>query len=111
MLGEIGEEIACRYFVSKQFVILDRNYYSRFGEIDIIAAKDRQLVICEVKTRNTCASSSYYKLDKYKSRRLSKTFHKWLSSKKGCSEFNCDVTYLALCINLYRLLKLRKYYM
>lgn len=35
--GKIGEDRACDWLESNGFVILERNFHSRFGEIDIIA--------------------------------------------------------------------------
>ncbi len=48
-IGEIGEGIVAEYLSSKGWFILERNFRSSHGEIDIIA-KDRQfLVFVEVK--------------------------------------------------------------
>lgn len=38
--GKIGEDRACAWLESNGFVILERNFHSRFGEIDIIALGD-----------------------------------------------------------------------
>ena len=45
-----GEERAARFYESKGFKILARNFRSRRGEIDIIAAQKELLVCAEVKT-------------------------------------------------------------
>ncbi len=50
--GNAAEEKACRYLRSAGFDIIDRNVYSRFGEIDIIALKDEVLHFVEVKSAN-----------------------------------------------------------
>ena len=50
--GKIGEQISCDYLTEKGYKIITRNYFSRYGEIDIIAAKDNILSFIEVKTRN-----------------------------------------------------------
>lgn len=50
-LGKVGESIATKYLEGKNFVILDKNFYTRWGEIDIIAEKDDRLHFIEVKTR------------------------------------------------------------
>ena len=48
--GKIGEDIACRYIVSKGFSIYSRNYTKSVGEIDIVATKPKKLYFFEVKS-------------------------------------------------------------
>ena len=49
-IGKLGEDVACRYLITKRYKILGRNYREKFGEIDIIArSEDSTLVFCEVK--------------------------------------------------------------
>ncbi|MBU0573596.1 MAG: YraN family protein [Candidatus Margulisiibacteriota bacterium] len=48
-LGAQGEEAACRYLEQKGFYIIERNFYSSHGEIDIVAADNDFLVFVEVK--------------------------------------------------------------
>jgi putative endonuclease len=52
-LGKIGEDIAAAYLVRNGYTIHERNFIFRKAEIDIIAQKDEQLIIVEVKTRNS----------------------------------------------------------
>lgn len=47
--GEIYEKKACEFLISKGFEIIECNFYSRFGEIDIIAKKQGVLHFVEVK--------------------------------------------------------------
>jgi len=50
-LGEWGENIAAQFLVKKGYLIVERNYRCRMGEIDIIALDGTQMVFVEVKTR------------------------------------------------------------
>jgi putative endonuclease len=49
--GRLGENIARSYLVEKGYSILETNYSTRYGEIDIIAREERLVVFVEVKTR------------------------------------------------------------
>lgn len=57
-LGARGEELAARWYRERGYEILDRNWRCRAGEIDIVARRDRTLVVCEVKTRSSDAFGS-----------------------------------------------------
>ena len=48
--GEAAESRASEYLSDKGFAIVERNFYSRFGEIDIVASKDGVLHFVEVKS-------------------------------------------------------------
>lgn len=47
----MGEEIACRLLKEKGYRIIETNFRTRFGELDIIASKDNFLVFVEVKLK------------------------------------------------------------
>jgi len=51
-LGRRGEQVAAEYLERAGLRILDRNWRCTDGEIDIVAAERRVLVVCEVKTRS-----------------------------------------------------------
>lgn len=55
LLGKAGEDLAADYLRRNGFTILERNYRSRSGEIDIIARQGNTLVFIEVKTRKSAA--------------------------------------------------------
>ena len=50
--GQIGEDYASNLMIKKGYQIIERNYHSRFGEIDIIAQNKDYIVFAEVKTRD-----------------------------------------------------------
>jgi len=52
-IGKSGEEEAINFLKRNKYKILNRNFKTKFGEIDIIAKKNGEIVFIEVKTRNT----------------------------------------------------------
>lgn len=54
-LGNLGEDYACKVLESLEYRVVERNFRSRFGEVDIIARKDHYLCFIEVKTRSQSA--------------------------------------------------------
>jgi putative endonuclease len=57
LLGASGEEIAVDYLISQGYVVFDRNWRSKSGEIDIVASEkfnsQDELIFIEVKTRSS----------------------------------------------------------
>jgi putative endonuclease len=47
----MGEDLARRHLEARGFTVLDSNFRTRHGELDLVAADRRHLVFCEVKTR------------------------------------------------------------
>jgi len=52
-LGIKGEEIACKYLITKGYQLLHKNWRCKHKEIDIIVEKNNILTFVEVKTRST----------------------------------------------------------
>lgn len=50
-LGSKGEYCAARYLESKDYLIVDKNWKCKMGEIDIVAMDNGTIVFVEVKTR------------------------------------------------------------
>jgi putative endonuclease len=50
-LGRRGEQLAAEHLERLGFKILERNYRTRRGELDLVAFDGQTLVFCEVKTR------------------------------------------------------------
>lgn len=49
--GKSGEVIAAKYFKSNKYRILNTNYTTNLGEIDLIVTDEKILIFVEVKTR------------------------------------------------------------
>ncbi len=52
-LGKQGEQLAVDFLVKNGYEILEKNWYHRKAEVDIIAKKEEYVCAVEVKTRNS----------------------------------------------------------
>jgi putative endonuclease len=52
-LGAWGEQQAIDYLVARGFVMVERNFHTPYGEIDLIVKRADDLVFVEVKTRSS----------------------------------------------------------
>lgn len=52
-VGRRGEDIAAAHLGGLGYVVLERNWRTRYGELDLIVADGDRLVVVEVKTRST----------------------------------------------------------
>ena len=50
-LGKQGEQLAAEHLTRLGYEIVERNYRTRWGELDIVAFNGTTLAFCEVKTR------------------------------------------------------------
>jgi putative endonuclease len=51
--GDYGEDYACSWLRSRDYIILERNFRHSYYEVDIIAQKGKRIHFIEVKTRWT----------------------------------------------------------
>lgn len=51
LFGEHGETITVQWLTKQGYYILHRNYHTRYGEIDVIARKEKVVAFIEVKIR------------------------------------------------------------
>jgi putative endonuclease len=79
-LGMDGEQLAADFLTSAGMEILARNWRCSEGEIDIVAAEGRTLVICEVKTRAGVGFGMPLEaVTRQKARRLRRLAARWLA--------------------------------
>ena len=96
-VGEMGEDVACRYLRGRGYEILDRNYKKKsqgsfyFAEIDIIAEKQGVISFVEVKTAKKYGGDGKgnfddvgpeQKIDYKKQRKIAKLAEVWLNKNK-----------------------------
>jgi putative endonuclease len=55
-LGRLGESQAAAHYRAEGYAVLAQNWRCPAGEIDLICARGRTLVICEVKARSRTAT-------------------------------------------------------
>jgi putative endonuclease len=81
-LGSSGEDSAVAYLEKLNYKVLERNYRSHFGEIDIIAMDKRHTVFIEVKSRTTSLfGSPHESIVKEKKRRITLTAIQYIQKK------------------------------
>ena len=108
--GEIGENIACKFLMKQGFLILDRNYTKKWGEIDIVAEKNKKLYFIEVKSvaretlENVLHETTGYRPEEnmhpQKLKRFSRTIQTYLLHKKITEEKEWQVNLLVVYLDL-----------
>lgn len=110
-IGEMGENVAVRFLMKRGFLVLDRNYTKKWGEIDIVAEKENKLHFVEVKSvsHETLNLISSEILDQYhpednmhpwKLKRLARTIQTYLLSRKVPDEKEWQVDLLVVFLGL-----------
>ncbi len=77
--GNLAENRAVEFLQNDSFRIVERNFYSRFGEIDIIALKDEILHFIEVKSGK---GEPIYKITPSKIAKIKKTIQFFFNKTK-----------------------------
>ena len=75
--GNIAEANAVIYLQENGYIIVEQNFYSRFGEIDIIATKEDTLHFIEVKS-GVNYERALQNITRTKLSRIIKTLHVYL---------------------------------
>lgn len=104
-IGNKGEEIACKYLIDRGFVIIDRNYLMKCGELDIIAKKEGKVHFIEVKSvsrENVSYETTDYRpeenVSNKKLKRITKTIELYLIEKKLGED--CDWSFGVITVSL-----------
>ena len=81
-IGKQGEDQASAFLKKNRFKIIERNYRTRFGEIDVIARDGPTIVFVEVKLRNTAEfGSPLAAVDRRKQEKLRRMAASYLQKK------------------------------
>ena len=65
-IGRLGEQIATSYLQDLGYLVIDRNFTTHWGELDIIARKGKCIYFVEVKTKVTDKKGKPYEAVTYR---------------------------------------------
>lgn len=89
-LGQWAEQKAVKLLMAQNYEIVQINYFSRFGEIDIIAKTAQELVFVEVKARTpTQMGQAFEVVTLSKQRKMVKTALIFLQKYPQFEQFYC----------------------
>jgi len=87
--GNIAEGRASKFLYERGYTIVERNVYSRFGEIDIVALKDDTLHFIEVKSAEEY-ELAIQNITPKKLSRIIKTAEVYMSKNSFDADFTFD---------------------
>lgn len=90
--GSFGEAVAVKHLKKQGYKIVECNFHSKFGEIDIIAKHEEYYVFIEVKTRkNDMFGGGASAVGLSKQNKIRKTAEVYLQEKKLDTAVRFDV--------------------
>ena len=107
-IGDLGERLACIYLEKMGYKVIERNYWRKWGEIDIVAKQGSVVHFCEVKTvsheTKTELESASVKgtwrpeeqVHEFKLRQIHKAVETWLADNNYQGEWQIDVIALRI---------------
>lgn len=112
-IGDLGEEVSCKYLKKQGYKILERNFFRKnkkspfLGELDIVAKKQKTIHFIEVKTsasrsEKAGASSNFLperRVNWLKQRKLIKASQLWLIKNKAPAETPWQIDIMAVQID------------
>ena len=95
--GRWAEQAALEYLLTKKLKLLDKNFRSAFGEIDLIMQDENIILFIEVRYR----SSNHFhtaleSINRKKCERIIATSHQYLSKNRSASQLDCRFDVVAL---------------
>jgi putative endonuclease len=80
-LGRLGEQLAADHFERLGWEIVERNYQTRLGELDLVAVDGATLVFAEVKTCRLGRGDPWQSLHERKQAQVRKVAGLWLNER------------------------------
>ncbi|MBQ4917295.1 MAG: YraN family protein [Muribaculaceae bacterium] len=91
IFGKQGEDVAADYLIKNGYIIRERNWRLDKLEVDIVAEKDRCIVMVEVKTRSYDVQSALLAVDKRKQSFLIRAANAYVKSLEFAYSVRVDV--------------------
>jgi len=98
-IGSKGEKLAAEFLVLHNYEIIATNFFSPYGEIDIIALKDEILVFIEVKTRSSNLDSALNSISISKRKKISRTAALFLAKNQEYEDMFTRFDVIAILLN------------
>jgi putative endonuclease len=91
-LGRRGEEVAAQWFERNGYVVIDRNWRCRAGELDLVVRCEETTVFVEVKTRTSVAFGHPFEaITPAKAARLRRLAAEWCAAQnEGFAQLRID---------------------
>lgn len=99
-IGNKGEKLALDYLKNNSFKILNKNFHNRFGEIDIIAKKEKTIYFIEVKTRTDLTKGNPYEaVNQHKINQIKKIAQFYILKKK-LFNYKLKIAVISIILNI-----------
>lgn len=90
ILGKIFEQKACGFLKKQGLTLLEKNYRTPFGEIDLIMQEKTDLVFVEVRYRlSNVYGDAVESIDTNKQKKILKSALHFLQKKDWLDQYNC----------------------
>lgn len=90
--GDKAEQLACEYLIKQGLQLIEKNYRSRYGEIDLIMRDEQILVVVEVRLRTSNRyGSAEESITQTKQSRIIATTQHYINATKTKSAIRFDV--------------------
>src|SRR4030081_3090251 len=95
-LGRLGERFAAEHLERRGFDLVERNYRTRWGELDLIGFDGDTLAFVEVKTRRVSSGTPFDALHERKRRQVRRMSATWLP-ERAPRPLAADLFFVAIC--------------